>query len=71
MPLNSNINDIIDLDTYSLQYSTIADTIKIYHEVGPGALLAKVNLKNTFCLCPVKPEDRRFRMTESQVYGDD
>ena len=56
-PLNSSINDFIDPDTYSLQYSTIDDAIKICHEVGPGALLAKVNLKNAFRLCPVRPED--------------
>ena len=30
---------------------------KLCHEVGPGALLAKVDLKNAFRLCPVRPED--------------
>ena len=47
-PINNSINDYIDPDTYSLQYSTIDDAIKICHEVGPGALLAKVDLKNAF-----------------------
>ena len=56
-PLNSSINDFIDPDTYSLQYSTIDDAIKICHEVGPGTLLAKVDLNNAFRLCPVRPED--------------
>ena len=27
------------------------------HRVGPGTLLAKVDLKNAFRLCPVRPED--------------
>ena len=29
----------------------------VCYEVGPGALLAKVDLKNAFRLCPVRPED--------------
>ena len=43
--------------TYSLQYSTIDDAIKICQEVGVGALLAKVDLKNVIHLCLVRPED--------------
>ena len=31
--------------SWSLQYSTIDDAIKICYEVGPGALLAEVDLK--------------------------
>lgn len=56
-PTNQSINDYIDPTTYSLQYSTIDDAIKICHEVGKGALLAKVDLKNAFRLCPVRPDD--------------
>ena len=43
--------------TYSLLYSTIDDAIKICHEVGKGALLAMVDLKNAFRLCPVRPDE--------------
>ena len=57
---NNSINDYIDLTTYSLQYSTIDDAIKICHEVGKGALLAKVDFKNAFRLCPVRPDDWRI-----------
>ena len=57
---NNSINDYIDLTTYSLQYSTIDDAIKICHEVGKGALLAKVDLKNAFRLCLVRPDDWRI-----------
>ena len=56
-PTNNSINDLIDCNTYSLQYSTVDDAIKICHEVGKGALLAKVDLKNAFRLCPVRYED--------------
>ena len=56
-PTNQSINDYIDPTTYSLQYSTIDDAIKMCHKVGKGALLDKVDLKNAFRLCPVRPDD--------------
>ena len=39
------------------RYNTIDDVIKICYEVGKGALLAKVDLKNAFRLCPVRSDD--------------
>ena len=56
-PTNQSINGYIDSITYSLQYSTIDDAIKICHEVGKGVLLAKVDLKSAFRLCPVRPDN--------------
>ena len=54
---SSSINDFIDVKDFSLQYATIDDAIKICHTLGKGALMAKVDLKNAFRLCPVRPED--------------
>ena len=45
-PTNNSINDYIDPASYSSQYTTIVDAIKICYEVGRGVLLAKVDLKN-------------------------
>ena len=56
-PSDSSINDYIDAKDFSLQYATIDDAIKICHTLGKGALMAKVDLKNAFRLCPVRPED--------------
>ena len=53
--LSAPVLMIISIQT--LQYSTVDDAIKVCHEVGPGALLAKADLKNVFHLCPVRPED--------------
>ena len=56
-PCDSSINDFIDAKDFCLQYATIDDAIKICHTLGKGALVAKVDLKNAFCLCPVSRED--------------
>ena len=56
-PTDNSINDFIDPGDFSLQYATIDDAIKICHILGQGALMAKVNLKNAFRLCPVRQED--------------
>jgi len=56
-PSDSSINDFIDPRDFSLQYATIDAPIKICNTLGNGALMAKVELKNTFRLCPVRPED--------------
>ena len=56
-PPGTSINDFIDPTEYSLQYHTIDDAINICCHLGRNALLAKVDLKNAFRLCPVHPED--------------
>ena len=56
-PTGDSINDYIEPLDFSLQYSTIDDAIAICHTLGKGALMAKVDLKNAFRLCPVRPED--------------
>jgi hypothetical protein len=56
-PPGDSINDHIDPLEYSLQYSTIDDAVKICQALGQGALMAKVDLKNAFRLCPVRQAD--------------
>ena len=56
-PSGSSINDYINQYDYSLQYSNIDDVICICQKLGKGALMAKVDLKNAFRLCPVRRED--------------
>ena len=45
-------------DLYSLQYVTIDDAINMISRLGRGTLLAKIDIRNAFRLCPVRPEDR-------------
>jgi len=56
-PLSHSINDFIDSQAYLLSYCTIDHAYKILNELGPGALMSKIDLKNTFRLILVRPED--------------
>ena len=56
-PPGISINDYIDPYDFTLHYRTIDDAISICHSLGKGALMAKVDLKNAFRLCPVRQED--------------
>ena len=56
-PAGQSINDFIDPHEYSLQYKTVDDAIQMCQELGPGALMAKVDLKSVFRLCPVRQEN--------------
>ena len=56
-PLGYSINDFIDPSTYTLSYCTVDDAYAIVNQFGPGTLLSKIDLKNAFCLIPVRPAD--------------
>ena len=51
-----SINDYIDTNSYFLIYCTIDE----HTALGPNALLSKIDLKDTFRLIPVRPEDWNF-----------
>ena len=48
-----SINKFIDPDDYSLSYCTIDAVYDFINQMGPGTLLSKINLKDTFRLIPV------------------
>ena len=56
-PLGYSINDFIDPTTYTLTYCTVDDAYAVVNNLGPGTLLSKIDLKNTFRLLPVRPTD--------------
>ena len=56
-PPGLSINDFIDSDSYSLSYCSVDDAYTIINELGTGALLDKINLKNAFQLIPVQQSD--------------
>ena len=57
-PTGVSVNDGIPKDLYSLQFVTIDDAINMISRLGSGTLLAKIDIRNVFRLCPVRPEDR-------------
>ena len=56
-PAGLSVNDYISQEDFSLQYHTIDDAVSILVRLGPGALMAKADLKSAFRLCPVHPLD--------------
>ena len=56
-PSGLSINDFIDPYDYSLQYTNTDEAIRICQHFGTGTLMAKVDLKNAFRLCPVRHKD--------------
>ena len=59
-PENASVNDGIDARLCSLDYPTVNDAAKTITELGKGALLAKLDLKNAYRVVPVNPQDRHL-----------
>ncbi len=56
-PVGDSVNDHISPSQFTLHYSSVDDAIAMLHRLGPGALMAKADIKSAFRLCPVRPED--------------
>lgn len=56
-PHGSSVNDHIPKDSYSLQYASVDDAVHLLSSLGPGARMAKVDLKSAFRIIPVRKED--------------
>ena len=59
-PAGYSINDGIPKDLCSLTYITVDTAIKHIITLGPGTLLAKLDIKSAFCLLLVHPGDRHL-----------
>ena len=57
-PEGFSVNDGISPDLCSLSYITVDDAAEAVTRMGRGALLAKVDIKNTYRMVEVHPEDR-------------
>ena len=56
-PYGSSINDSISSQDYTLSYCSVDDAFMIVSSLGRSALMAKINLRNAFCLIPVRLQD--------------
>ena len=56
-PPGDSVNDHIPKDPYSLQYVRVDDAISILKSLGPGAYMAKTDLKSAFRIMPIHPDD--------------
>ena len=57
-PREHNVNDGIDPALCSLSYSTVDEVASLVARLGPGALLAKIDIESAYRLIPVHPHDR-------------
>ena len=71
-PEGDSINDFIPKDAYTLQYVRVDDAIGILLSLGPGAYMAKTDLKSAFRLIPIHPDDWHLLgiYWQSQFYVD-
>jgi len=56
-PRGSSINDFISKADYTLHYATFDQAQALVSSFGTGALMAKLDLKHAFRLCPVSSSD--------------
>ena len=45
------------IHSYALSYCSVDDTFALVNLLGPGILLSKIDLKNAFCIIPVRQAD--------------
>ena len=59
-PSGASVNDGIPKSLCSLSYVTLDTAVQHILQMGPGALLAKMDIKHAFRLLPVHPADRHL-----------
>ena len=71
-PMNASVNDGIDKDMCSISYITIDQVVDVIVQLGHGALMAKVGIKQAYRIVPVHPDDRHLLSVqwEGQVLLD-
>ena len=57
-PSGASVNDGISKDLCSMHYATLDEALAVIVDLGPGALLAKIDIKEACRNIPVHPDDR-------------
>ena len=70
-PRGSSVNDFISKEDYTLHYATFNQALALVSSFGTGVLMAKLDLKHAFRLCPVFPCDWHLSMHgQGKLYVD-
>ena len=71
-PAGKSVNDAIPKHLCSMSYISVDDAIEKIITLGPGALLAKIDIQSAFRLIPVHPADRHLLAMEwrGSIYID-
>ena len=56
-PPGRSINDFIPKDDFTLSYTSVDDAVSLVKQLGPQSIMAKIDLKSAFRMCPVRKED--------------
>ena len=56
-PKGDSINDYIDPKECSIKFDNLDRAVQMVAQLGKGALMAKLDIKSAYCLCPVRKED--------------
>lgn len=56
-PFNHSVNDFIEYEYSTVQYSKFDNIIEMIASLGKGALLGKIDIKSAFRLLPIHPGD--------------
>ena len=56
-PKGSSVNDGIDAETFAVKYCSFDEAVNMVRDIGPGAYMAKADIRHAFRLCPVSPEE--------------
>ena len=59
-PHGSSVNDFISKEDFALHYATFDQALTLVARYGTNALMAKLDIKSAFRLCPVRLEDREL-----------
>ena len=57
-PVKSSVNDNLKRELTHVDYSSVDDTALLLHHLGQGALKAKTNIKDAYCIIPVHSQER-------------
>ena len=59
-PQGASTNDSLKRRLTHVAYSSVADAATLMHALGPGTLLAKIDIRDAYRIVPVHPQDRLF-----------
>ena len=71
-PTGKSVNSQICRQWTHVVYSSVEDAALLMHSLGPGTLLAKIDIRNAYRIVPVHPSERVYLglMWENKVYVD-
>ena len=71
-PHGNSVNDAISPELSRMHYASVLDAAAIVRSLGPGSLMAKIDLQNAYRVLPVHPDDHPLLAIrwESSTYVD-